>query len=113
MAVSHEAKWRWVPVGVAIIGVISIVGAIVALTGASSKARDAGAPTSAGALVVATEPAPLAHSLERAPHVESQIAVYGVQGSVRGAPSTPPPELTPVAANAFRRPVARYLAYSG
>ena len=73
-----------------------------------SKARDATAPTSPIA-----ERAPLAHYLERAPHVASQIVVYGVQGGVQGAPTTPPAELAPVDASAFRRPVARYVAYSG
>jgi high-affinity iron transporter len=87
--------------------VIVIVGSIVAFGGGSSKARDAVAPASSAA-----EPTPLAHYLERAPHIASQIVVYGVQGSVQGAPTTPPPELVPVDGSAFRQPIARYLAYS-
>jgi hypothetical protein len=115
MAVPREAKWRRSLVAIAaIVGVIVGVGSIVALKGGSSKARESAAPTSAAAArTSAADPAPLAHYLERAPHVASQIVVYGVQGSVQGAPTTPPPELVPVSASAFRRPVAQYLAYSG
>jgi iron uptake system EfeUOB component EfeO/EfeM len=93
---------------VAVVGVIVVVSSIVALKGGSSTARDAGAPASPVA-----EPTPLAHYVERAPHVASQILVYGVQGGVQGAAATPPPELVPISARAFRRPIARYLAYSG
>jgi hypothetical protein len=108
MAVPREAKRRRSLLAtVAIVGVI-IVGSIVALQGGSSKARDAAAPASPAA-----EPAPLAHYLERAPHAASQIVVYGLQGGVQGAPTTPPPELVPIGASAFRRPIAQYLAYSG
>jgi hypothetical protein len=109
MAVLREAKRRRSVLAIlAIVGVIVIVGSIVALTGASSKARDATAPVPRTA-----EPPALAHYLERAPHVASQIVGYGVQGSVQGGPSTPPPQLVPVDVSAFRQPVARYLAYSG
>jgi Imelysin len=109
MAVPREAKQRKPLLAiVVIVGVIVIVGSIVALKGGSSKARDAAALASPAA-----EPAPLADYLERAPHIASQIVVYGVQGSVQGAPTTPPPELAPIYASAFRRPIARYLAYSG
>ena len=111
MVASREAKRRRSLLAtVAAVGVIVIVvvGSIVALTGGSSKAHVAAAPASPVA-----EPRPLAHYLERAPHVASQIVVYGFQGGVQGAPTTPPPELPPIAADAFRQPVARYLAYSG
>jgi Imelysin len=113
MAVPPQAKRRRsLLVIVAIVGAIVIVGSIVAFKGGSSKAKDAVAPAVAPASPAA-ERAPLAHYLERTPHIASQIVVYGVQGVVQGAPTTPPPELVPVDASAFRQPVARYLAYSG
>jgi hypothetical protein len=55
---------------------------------------------------------PLATYSERTPHVASVLNVYGVQGAVRGAPTTPPDTLPPVSPGAFRAPVVAYLAFS-
>jgi hypothetical protein len=55
---------------------------------------------------------PLATYSARAPHVLSAIVVNSDQGAVRGAPTTPPPELPPVSVAAFARPIARYRAYA-
>ncbi len=55
---------------------------------------------------------PVAEYAERAPHVRSVLDVVGIQGSVRGEPSVPPPDQPPLSPASFDRPVAEYLAYS-
>ncbi len=55
---------------------------------------------------------PLARYSASSPHVLSKLVVNGSQGIVRGAPETPPSELPPVAASAFKRPIAQYRAYA-
>ena len=55
---------------------------------------------------------PLATFSLQAPHVLSTNAVYGVQGLVGGSLAPPPPELAPLPASAFHRPIARYRAYA-
>jgi iron uptake system EfeUOB component EfeO/EfeM len=55
---------------------------------------------------------PLGAYHARAPHVLSQLVINSSQGVVRGASSTPPAELRPVAASGFDAPVAAYRAYS-
>jgi iron uptake system EfeUOB component EfeO/EfeM len=68
--------------------------------------------------VVAAQPAPppaapLATYSEGSPHVTSQLNVYGSQGLVRGAPTTPPTSLLPLSPTAFNAPVATYRAFAG
>ncbi len=66
----------------------------------------------AAAPAVSYGPPPLAQYEEAAPHVLSQLNVYGVQGGVAGAGSAPPSELPPVSPAAFKAPVAAYLAFA-
>jgi iron uptake system EfeUOB component EfeO/EfeM len=58
-------------------------------------------------------PPELAVYAERAPHVLSQLNAYGVQGVVRGAPSTPPSALPPLSPDRFNVPEAEYRAFAG
>jgi high-affinity iron transporter len=55
---------------------------------------------------------PLATYSLRAPHVLGEVLDYSAQGAVRGAPTTPPPELAPTSVSAFARPIALYRAYA-
>jgi high-affinity iron transporter len=55
---------------------------------------------------------PEAEYAERSPHVDSQLNVIGIQGSVRGQSAAPPPDQIPIPATKFQRPVAEYIAYS-
>jgi high-affinity iron transporter len=51
---------------------------------------------------------------ERAPHVASQLVEEsGVQAGVQGAPSTPPPDMAPLSAAAFKKPIAAYRVFAG
>jgi iron uptake system EfeUOB component EfeO/EfeM len=60
------------------------------------------------------EPAPaLATYSEGAPHVTSQLDVYGLQGTVRGGPATPQSSLPPLSPGAFNAPVAAYRVFAG
>lgn len=55
---------------------------------------------------------PLATYSLQAPHVLSGVVVYGAQNLAGGAYVTPPPEVSPLPASAFDRPIARYRAYA-
>jgi iron uptake system EfeUOB component EfeO/EfeM len=91
---------------------LALAGVLVAILagGGEPSASTAATPTTTPALQSA--PAALARYREGFPHVTSQLNTYAVQGTVQGAPSTPPDELPPVSASAFRAPVASYRAYS-
>ena len=84
----------------------------IALTGGSQPASSSAA-TRTSAAASQFGPPPLARYREASPHVSSGLSVYSVQGAVQGAPTTPPDELPPVSATAFRSPVTAYRAYSG
>jgi iron uptake system EfeUOB component EfeO/EfeM len=90
----------------AVVAVCLAVGVFLALTalGVGDHARSA-----RRAPVTLT---PLATYSLRAPHVLSEVLDYSAQGLVRGAPSTPPPELAPTIVSAFARPIALYRAYA-
>jgi high-affinity iron transporter len=77
---------------------------LLSACGTSGSSRTAQTDTTANA--------PLANYTERVPHVMSALAITGVQGAVRGAPETPPSELAPLPASAFKRPIAEYRAYA-
>ena len=83
--------------------------ALIRGLGAGGHHAPAVTPAAAG---VAADPVPLARYLEAAPHVSSSLLITGHQGAVQGAPPVPPPDSRPVAASAFARPIAEYLAYS-
>jgi iron uptake system EfeUOB component EfeO/EfeM len=68
-----------------------------------------GAPPAKRAPYVLT---PLALYTENTPHVLSTLTIDSVQGAVSGAPETPPSELPPLPASAFRKPIAQYRVYS-
>jgi hypothetical protein len=103
----------------AALAVIAVL-VVVLSSGSRTPARSAAAtptPTTAAATptAAAAGPAygpPLAHYKEAAPHIASTLSVYGVQGQVTGAPTTPPDELSPVSPSSFRAPVAAYRSYS-
>jgi high-affinity iron transporter len=57
-------------------------------------------------------PAPVAIYEERTPHVLSSVIVTGLQGGVKNAAETPPSQLPPLPASAFKGPVTEYLAYA-
>jgi iron uptake system EfeUOB component EfeO/EfeM len=56
--------------------------------------------------------APLGNYTERVPHVNSILAITGVQGVVSGASQTPLDALRPLPASRFRAPVAEYRTYA-
>ncbi|MGZ4236476.1 MAG: EfeM/EfeO family lipoprotein [Solirubrobacteraceae bacterium] len=98
-----------IPAAALVVLVVIAFGAvlIVVLQG-SSKQPDA----AAAATTQPSEAPALATYSERVPHVASQLNAYALQGTVRGAASTPQPTDPPVSASAFRAPVAAYKAYS-
>ncbi|HEX3975491.1 MAG TPA: EfeM/EfeO family lipoprotein [Solirubrobacteraceae bacterium] len=113
-------KARAALTGVAALAVIALL--VVVLSSASSTPgrpaatvptqTAAEAASAAAATGSAYGPPPLARYEEGVPHVASALSVYGVQGQVSGAPTTPPEELPPVSPSAFRAPVAAYRSYS-
>jgi high-affinity iron transporter len=107
----------------AVAAALAVIAVLVVVlgSGSSTPARSAAAtptPTTAAATPTAAAagpaygPPPLAHYKEAAPHIASTLSVYGVQGQVTGAPTTPPDELSPVSPSSFRGPVAAYRSYS-
>src|ERR1700755_1595342 len=99
-----------IPVSALVVLVVIAVGAVVVviLGGSSKRSRVQAAATSQP-----SEAPALATYSERVPHAASQLNAYALQGTVRGAASTPQPTEPPVSASAFRAPVAAYKAYSG
>jgi hypothetical protein len=97
----------------ALVGIVVV--AVVLTSGDSTPTPASAAPVSHRASQAASltyGPPSLARYKEAAPHVSSSLTVYGAQGQVQGAPTTPPDELGPVSPAAFRRPVAAYRVYS-
>jgi high-affinity iron transporter len=87
--------------------------ALTAALSTGGRHASSAAPKVARATVSsAATPVPLAVYKEGAPHVTSSLLINGFQGGVQGAPAVPPPDAPTVAASAFARPVAEYLAYS-
>lgn len=99
-----------IPVSALVVFVVIAVGAVVVvvLGGSSKHPRVQATATSQQ-----SEAPALATYSERVPHAASQLNAYALQGTVRGAASTPQPTEPPVSASAFRAPVAAYKAYSG
>jgi hypothetical protein len=94
---------------------IVVVAVILATGGDRTPTRASAASVSPSGSPPASSaygPPSLAHYKEASPHVSSSLTVYGIQGQVQGAPTTPPDELGPVSPSAFRAPVAAYRAYS-
>jgi len=99
-----------IPVSALVVLIVIAVGAVVVvILGGSSKHSSA----QAAATSLPSEAPALATYSERVPHAASQLNAYALQGTVRGAASTPQPTEPPVSASAFRAPVAAYKAYSG
>ena len=94
---------------------LALVAVLVAVLAGGGEPSSSTAATRTAAQAVTGPrfgPPALARYREGSPHVTSQLNTYAVQGAVQGAPSTPPDELPPVSAAAFRTPVAAYRAYS-
>jgi high-affinity iron transporter len=71
-------------------------------------------PGHSGATTQAQQAVPtLAVYEERSPHVLSELSAIGQQSIVDGVPLTPKNPLAPLAAAAFRAPVAAYLTFAG
>ena len=99
-----------VPVSALVVLVVIAVGAVVVVVlGGSSKHPS----VQATATSQQSEAPALTTYSERVPHAASQLNAYALQGTVRGAASTPQPTEPPVSASAFRAPFAAYKAYSG
>jgi iron uptake system EfeUOB component EfeO/EfeM len=92
---------------VAALGVVLVV-LLVLIPGGSSKHSG----SQAAAISQPFGPPALATYSERVPHVASQLNAYALQGTVKGAASTPQPTEPPLSTSAFRAPVAAYKAYS-
>jgi iron uptake system EfeUOB component EfeO/EfeM len=95
--------------------VVIVIVAVVETSGDSTPTPASAASVTRSASQATTPafgPPSLARYKEAAPHVSSSLTVYATQGQVQGAPTTPPDELPPVSAAAFRAPVAAYRAYS-
>jgi len=98
-----------IPVAVLVGLVVIVIGAIlVVVLGGSSKHQSA----QAAATSQPSEAPALATYSERVPHVASQLNAYALQGTVKGAASTPQPMEPPLSASVFRAPIAAYKAYS-
>jgi iron uptake system EfeUOB component EfeO/EfeM len=95
--------------------VVVAAGAIlVAIRGGSASASGSASPATTASSSDGPGGSPaLARYFEQSPHVTSALRAYALQGTVRGAPQTPPDELRPLAASVFNAPVAAYRAYSG
>jgi hypothetical protein len=105
IVVMHDSTARrWAPTAVASVCAALVVFFAFTALGVGERARSA-----ARATFTLT---PLATYSLRAPHVLSEVLDYSVQGAVRGAPATPPPELPPTSVSAFARPIALYRAYA-
>jgi iron uptake system EfeUOB component EfeO/EfeM len=85
-------------------GAIAVI-AVIATRGGTSAAH--------ASTVALQQPPGLATYSEGAPHVTSQLNVYGLQGSVRGSPATPPSELNPLSPGALNAPIAAYRVFAG
>ncbi len=94
----------WAPTAIAALGAALIVFFAFTALGVGRHTHDAQrtAPTLT----------PLATRSLRAPHVLDEILDYAIQGGVRGASATPPPDLPPTPVAAFAKPIALYRAYA-
>jgi iron uptake system EfeUOB component EfeO/EfeM len=81
-------------------------GVFFAVTALRGKSHTQPAASSSYALT------PLATYSPQTPHVLSKTVVESSQGAVSGASATPAPELPPLPASAFDKPIAQYRLYA-
>ena len=101
--------WVALPLAVAAISFLILRAAGVGSAGRSTRGPQA---TPARKVAGTSSFTPLAEYAERTPHVDSQLFLVDVGGVVKGGPSAPLPDQTPIPASEFVKPVREYLAYS-